>query len=298
MRNYLYTIFFLCCCFSIKAQELQATVSVNADRMTDVNPQIFKNLQKKVNEFINNTAWTNQKYEQNEKINCNFFINVSEFNPDSNVIKATLQIQSSRPIYNSNYTSPILNLNDKDFAFRFLEFEQLIYDQNSFTSNLVSVLAYYAHIIIALDKDTYSAMGGNENLKVAANIMNIAQSSGYGGWTQNEGNNTNRYFLITDLLSNTYSAYRSALFEYHFQGLDIMADDAKAGKEKVSQSIATLSEIQSFRPNALVTRTFFDAKADEIVSIFAGGPQIDTKKLIAILNRISPLNSQKWNNIR
>lgn len=283
---------------TVISQELQATVSVNADRMTDVNPQIFKNLQTKVNDFINNTAWTSEKYEPSEKISCNFFINVSEFNPDSNSIKATLQIQSSRPIFNSNYTSPILNLNDKDFSFRFLEFEQLVYDSNSFTSNLVSVLAYYANIIIALDKDTYSNMGGTEYLEVASNIMNIAQSSGYGGWTQNEGNNNNRYFLISDLLSNAYSVYRKALFEYHFAGLDVMADDLVIGKEEISSSITTLSKIQDYRPNALLMRTFFDAKSDELVSIFTGGPKMDYKQLVNTLNRISPLNSQKWNNIR
>lgn len=297
MRRIIVLLFIIMCNFSI-AQELLATVSVNAERMTDVNPQIFKNLETKTTEFLNNTVWTNEKFTANEKIECNFFINVSEFNRDSNTVTATLQIQSARPIFNSTYSSPILNVNDKSFTFRFLEFEQLVYDQNSFTSNLVSVLAYYANVIIGLDKDSFNKLSGTKYLDIASNIMNVAQSSGYGGWTQNEGNNTNRYFLITDLLSNTYKPYREALFEYHFNGLDNMADDLKMGKENVAKSLETLSKIQDFRPNALLTRTFFDAKSDEIVSIFTGGPQIDTKTVVTTLNRISPLNSVKWNNIR
>lgn len=298
MRKFLYIIAIaLVSNFSI-AQELQATVSVNAERMTDVNPQIFKNLETKVTEFLNNTKWTNEKYTPNEKIECNFFINVSEFNKDSNDVKATLQIQSSRPIYNSTYSSPILNVNDKDFSFRFLEFEQLIYDQNNFTSNLVSVLAYYANIIIALDKDSFDELSGTDYLSVASNIMNVAQSSGYSGWRQTEGNNSNRYFIITDLLSNTFAPYRKALFEYHFQGLDNMAEELKKGKEETAKALSTLEKLQNVRPNALLTRMFFDAKADEIVAVFSGGPAIDTKKLLESLNRISPLNSVKWNNIR
>ncbi|WP_082084374.1 DUF4835 family protein [Flavobacterium sp. 316] len=296
MRNWL-TIFIVVISFQMNfAQELNASVSVNAERMTDVNPQIFKNLEKQVSEFLNTTKWTNREYEQNEKIECNFFINVSEFN--SNNISATLQIQSSRPIFNSTYSSPILNLNDKDFSFRFIEFEQLIFDQNSFNSNLTSVLAFYVNIILGLDMDSYSELGGTKYLGVASNIMNVAQSSGYKGWSQSEGNNNNRYFLISDMLSNTYSPYRTSLYEYHFKGLDLMADDLKKGKEGIANSIETLAKIQKSRPNALLTRTFFDAKTDEIVQIFTGGPMTNNAALLETLNRISPLNSIKWNKIR
>lgn len=278
------------------SQELNATVSVNADRMTDVNPQIFKNLETKVREFLNNTKWTTETYLVQEKIECNFFINVSKFN--NNTIEATLQVQSSRPIYNSTYSSPILNVNDKDFTFRFLEFEQLVYDQNSFTSNLVSVLAFYANLIIGLDKDTFEEFGGTQYLTIASNIVNVAQTSGYAGWTQGEKNNNNRYFLVNDMLSNTFTPYRKALYIYHNQGLDIMFEDLSKGKEIVASSITELAKIQRVRPNALLTRSFFDAKTDEIVQIFSGGPTFNNVPLLETLNRISPLNSSKWNNIR
>ncbi|WP_430400429.1 DUF4835 family protein [Flavobacterium sp.] len=280
---------------SLFSQELKCSVSVNYDRMTDVNPQIFKNLEKQLTEFLNTTKWTTKEYKQNEKINCNFFINISKYN--SNNFESTLQIQSSRPIFNSTYESPILNINDKDFSFRYIEFEQLIYDQNSFTSNLISVLAFYSNLIIGLDKDSFEDLGGTKQLDVASNIMNVAQSSGYKGWSQSEGGNSNRYFLISDLLSNTFQPYRKALYQYHFEGLDLMSDNLLKGKEGVSIAIETVAKIQKSRPNALLTRTFFDAKTDEIVSIFSGGPATNNSQLIETLNRISPLNSVKWNKI-
>ena len=144
------------------------------------------------------------------------------------------------------------------------------------TSNLISVLAYYANIIIGLDIDSFEEFSGTKQLEIASNIMNIAQSSGYGGWNQSDGGNTNRYFLISDLLSSTYSPYRKALYEYHLKGLDLMAEDQKQAKEKILESIKTIAQINKVRPNALLTRTFFDAKSDEIVSIFSGGPAIQT----------------------
>ena len=211
---------------------------------------------------------------------------------------ATLQVQSSRAIFNSTYSSPIININDKDFNFRYLEFEQLVFDQNSFNSNLTSVLAFYANIIIGLEMDSLSELGGSKYLDSAANIMNVAQSSGFKGWSQAEGNNSNRFFLITDILSNTFTPYRKTLYEYHFKGLDIMSEDIQKAKENLISAITTLSDIHKVRPNSFLMRTFFDAKTDEIVSIFSGGPRVDVVSLNEILNRISPLNSVNWNKIR
>lgn len=278
------------------SQELQATVSVNYQQVNNGNPQLFKNLEKQVKEFLNNTKWTDREVPDVEKIECNFFINISKYG--SNDFEATLQVQSSRPIYNSTFSSPILNINDKNFSFRFIEFETMVYDQNSFNSNLVSVLAFYSNLIIGLDQDSFAPNGGTKYLDIASNIVNVAQTSGYKGWSLSEGNNNNRNFLISDLLSSTFSPFRSAMYEYHRLGLDLMQEDLVKGKEGVAKSIQTLSEIQKVRPNSLIMRTFFDAKADEVVSIFSDGPRIDVTKIVETLNRISPLNSQKWNKIR
>jgi hypothetical protein len=278
------------------AQELQATVSINYQQVSNGNPQLFANLEKQVKEFLNTTKWTDKQFNDIEKIECNFFINITSYN--SNNFEATLQVQSSRPIFNSTFSAPIVNINDKNFSFRFIEFEAMVYDQNSFNSNLVSVLAYYANLIIGMDMDSFALKGGTKYLGIASNIVNVAETSGYKGWSQTEGTNNNRNFLISDLLSATFLPYRTAMYQYHRLGLDTMADDLLKSKEAIVNSISTLAEIQKVRPNSLLARTFFDAKADEIVSIFAEGPRMDNAKLLETLQRISPLNSQKWNKIR
>ena len=174
----------------------------------------------------------------------------------------------------------------------------MIYDANSFTSNLVSVLAFYTNVIIGIDNDSFSKLGGTEYLKTASNIVTVAQSSGFKGWSQSESGNNNRNFFISDLLSTTYEPFRTSMYIYHRQGLDTMASDLKGGKQAIVQAIGTLSEINKSRPNSLLMRTFFDTKADEVVAIFSGGPRIDVAQLVENLNKISPLNSQKWNKIR
>jgi hypothetical protein len=280
-----FLIIFLISAFFATSQELKATVSINSAQVTNVNTQIFKNLEKQIFDFLN----------QNEKVNCSFFFIINSF--ESNNFEVTLQINSTRPVFNSTFTSPILNINDKDVSFKYIEFENLIYDKNSFTSNLVSVLSFYANIILASDADTFSDKGGSEYLENALNISNVAQSSGFSGWVQT-GKKTTRYNLISDLISNTFDNYREAMYQYHINGLDRMADDLKAGKLEIVNAIDTLLKLHKVRPNSLLARTFFDAKTDEIVNVFSAGPQIDISKVKENLATISPLNSSKWNKIR
>ena len=295
MRNLFLFLVFLSTNVAL-SQELRATVAVNYEQVNNGNPQLFKNLEKQITEFLNNTKWTENEVKDVEKIECNFFINVTSYG--SNNFEATLQVQASRPVFNSTLSSPILNVNDKNFNFRFIEFENMIYDANNFSSNLVSVLAFYSNLIIGIDMDSFSKLGGTEYLGIAANIVNVAQSSGFKGWSQSESGNNNRNFLISDMLSNTFEPFRTAMYLYHREGVDKMAENILQGKEGVSKAIQVLEEIQKTRTNSLITRTFFDIKADEIVSIFSGGPKMDVSKLVETLNRISPLNSQKWNKIR
>jgi len=295
MRNLFLLLVFLFTNVAL-SQELRATVAVNYEQVNNGNPQLFKNLEKQITEFLNNTKWTENEIKDVEKIECNFFINVTSYG--SNNFEATLQVQASRPVFNSTLSSPILNVNDKNFNFRFIEFENMIYDANNFSSNLVSVLAFYSNLIIGIDMDSFSKLGGTEYLGIAANIVNVAQSSGFKGWSQSESGNNNRNFLISDMLSNTFEPFRTAMYLYHREGVDKMAENILQGKEGVSKAIQVLEEIQKTRTNSLITRTFFDIKADEIVSIFSGGPKMDVSKLVETLNRISPLNSQKWNKIR
>lgn len=291
-----FLIVFLLSAFCVSSQELKATVSINSAQVTNVNPQIFKNLEKQIFDFLNNTKFSNKEFvKQNEKVNCSFFFIVNKF--ESNNFEVALQVNSTRPVFNSSFTTPILNINDKDVSFKYIEFENLIYDQNSFTSNLVSVLSFYANIILASDADTFSDKGGTEYLESALNIANVVQSSGFSGWVQT-GKKTTRYNLISDLMSNTFDAYRETLYQYHINGLDRMADDLSKGKMEIINAIETLLKLHKVRPNSLLARTFFDAKTDEIVSVFTGGPVVDVSKVKDNLATISPLNSSKWNKIR
>jgi hypothetical protein len=276
------------------AQQLNCSVVINAQKVTNTNQQLIKNLEIALNEFVNKTDWTGQELKQNEKIKCSMFITLSAVSSDQ--FSGTIQVQSSRLVFNSTYSSPIFNYNDKDFNFKYVEFENLVYNPNVFDSNLVSVLAYYSYIILGLNMDTFKSFGGNSYLETAQNILNVAQQGSYKGWSQSDGTQ-NRFFLINDLLSPTFASYRQALTEYH-QGLDGMSSDLKLSKEKVKTSILNLSKVHQTRPNAFLTRVFFDAKADEIASIFSGGPSITVSDLLETLNKISPMNATKWGQIK
>ncbi|MEY4963196.1 MAG: hypothetical protein RLZZ323_515 [Bacteroidota bacterium] len=293
MRN-LIVVFFFLIGITAYSQQLNCTVTVNSQQITNVNQQIFKTLQSSLTDFVNKTDWTGQVMKQNEKINCSIYINLTAGSSDQ--FLGTIQVQSSRPIFNSTYSSPIFNFNDKDFNFRYTEFENLLYNPNVFDSNLVAVIAFYCNLIIGLDADSFAEQSGTPQLEVAQNIANLAQQSGYKGWTQSDGNQ-NRYFLINDLLSPTFSEVRIASFNYN-TALDGMSKDLKTAKEKVKLALLGLNKVHSLRPNAFLTRVFFDAKSDEIVSVFSGGPSISITDLIDSLNRVSPMNSSKWSTIK
>jgi hypothetical protein len=277
------------------SQELNCEVTVNYDQLGASNTQIFKSLQTSLKDFVNNRAWTDAEYKPSEKINCSMFISVKSL--DGNNFEATIQVQSSRTIFNSSYSSPVVNINDKDFNFSYIEFENLSYNQNSFDSNLMSVLAFYCYYIIGADADTFEPNGGDKYYQMAQDIVNMAATSSIKGWLQTE-KRQNRYYLINDALSQTFKPYRDALYSYHFEGLDMMEKDPKASKDVIKSSLMSLKEVNDSRPNAYVVRTFFDAKSDEIVSIFSGGPQMPTNELVDMLGRICPSNANKWSKIK
>ena len=294
MRSIFSLLFVLVFSFS-QAQQLNCTVSVNVDQVGATNNQVFKTLQISLTDLLNKTDWTGVVCKENEKINCSFFITITGYS--SNQFTGTIQVQSSRPIYGSSYDSPVFNYNDKDVIFNYTEFQNLTFNPTGFDSNLVSLMAFYSYVIIGLDADTFSPLGGSKFLQQAQDVSNVALQGGYKGWSQADGNQ-NRYFLINDLLSNTFSPYRESLYGYHFEGLDLMHKDLKLAKENIKEAVATLAKIYSIRPNAFLTRVFFDAKSDEIVSVFSGGPSIKIDDLVDNLNKISPLNASKWSKIK
>lgn len=286
---------FLCVTNFSNGQQLNCTIQINTDKVATTNVQLFKNMKTSITDFVNKTDWTGETLKQYEKINCSMVIIINSF--EDNNFSASIQVQSTRPIFNSTYSSPVFNYNDNDFGFRYTEFENLIFNPSTFDSNLVSVLAYYSYMILGFDGDTYALNGGTKNFEIAQQILTTAQQSGYKGWSQSDGTQ-NRFFLINDMLSGTFDSFRDTEYAYHRQGLDLMTDDVKIAKENVMSAINLLAKLYSVRPNAFLTRVFFDAKADEIVSILSGGPSVTLATMVDTLNRISPINSNKWATIK
>ena len=280
---------------SLNAQELLCTVTVNAEKIPGSNKQKFITLQNDLTEFINQKYWTNFNYKDQEKIYCNFTITILQEAADE--FKGNIQIQSSRPVYNTTYLTPVFNFKDNDFSFQYIEYQPLLFNQNTYQSNLISVVTFYIYTIIGMDADTFSLYGGTPYYNKAQNILVQAQQSGYKGWNQNDGTKS-RFTLIDNILSPTYVLFRDALYEYHLKGLDILSTDKKNGKKNIADAIQKLKSIYNIRPNAFLLRIFMDAKSDEIVKIFSGGPYFDTSSLKEDLLKISPLNASKWNKIK
>ncbi len=280
----------------VNAQELNATVTINSDKISGSNKQVFKTLERSLTEFINQKKWTNKKFKTQELINCAFVLTITE-QSSSTDFKGNIQIQSSRPVYNSVYQTPVFNYKDIDFAFKYTEFENLEYNPNSFDSNLVSVMVFYVYTILGMDADTFAKNGGTNYFEQAENVVNQAQQGGFEGWEM-QALGSSRYKLITDILSGTYDEYRNAMYTYHIKGLDLFSEDKTLAKTNISTAIGYLKSLASSRTNSLLVRVFTDAKADEIVDIFSGGPHFDINKLKEDLNKMSPINSSKWNKIK
>lgn len=294
MRNILVVVIF-CLAFNGFSQELNCNVVVNAQQTGNENFPIFKTLEKQVTEFINNTKWTSKTFKAQERINCSMVLNISNYSGES--FKATLQVQSSRPIYGSSFSTPIYNFNDKDFNFRYLEFQNLIYNPTQFESNLISVLAFHVYMVLALDADSFSEKGGDEYYKQAQVITNYSQQGNSKGWKLEDGLQS-RFALIDNILSPTYKEFREVVYDYHRKGLDQMSDNAKAGKDAIAASVKKFVPMNSRRPNSFLLRTFFDAKSDEIEQIFSDGPQVNIASVKDALQKVAPMYSSKWQNIK
>jgi hypothetical protein len=289
-----YVLFLLMWCGFIQAQQLNCTVTLNTQKVNNANQQVFKTLETALNEFVNKTDWTGQALSQKEKVDCSMFITISSYSSDQFV--ANIQVQSSRNIYNSSYSSPVLNLNDKDFNFNYTEFENLTYIPTSSDSNLVSVISFYCYIILGMDADTFIPLHGNKYYGEALNISNVAQQAGSKGWKQSDGP-ISRYTLINDLLSPTFNDIRLSIAQY-YTGLDMMNLDQKKAKEMIKGALMNLAKLNDTKPNSYLLRIFMDSNSDEIVSIFSGGPSITITDLVDSLNKTSPMNSSKWQLIK
>lgn len=279
----------------LHAQEIDCRFVINADLVNQTNQQVFKTLEQSLNEFINARAWTDQELDSKEKIRCSMILNLTAYNGSR--FEGTLQVQVERPVYLSNYNTPVFNFLDKDIVFAYQEFQPLFYNPAAYESNLVSLVSFYVFIALGMEADSFALQGGTNYFKQAQQILNLAQQNGAKGWNQADGNRT-RFWLIDTLLSNTFKEYRSIQYAYHRDGMDQMTLNPEQGKNKIMKALNQFNFLYARRPNALLIQTFFDAKADEIVDLFSAGPSVDFRETQKTLNKVAPFFGPKWKRIK
>ncbi|MDA9685353.1 DUF4835 family protein [Flavobacteriaceae bacterium] len=277
------------------AQELRCEVIINSDLVNQTNQQVFSTLQKSIQEFMNSQVWTSQKWNFEEKINCSLIFNITRFS--DNNFEGSLQVQSQRPIFDTNYSSPILNFQDTDLNFSYQEFQPLFYNPNMYDSNLISILSFYAYMIIGLDSDSFKPQGGQLFYSYAQKISNLAIQNNNKGWSPS-GNRKNRYWLVDTILSNTFKEFRTTNYQYHRKGLDLMTSDEFKAKTNIAKSLLNFSELNKRRPNSFLIQLFFDAKSQEIVDIFSEGTKIELEATKQVLRRVAPFFNNKWKEIK
>ncbi|MFM8431849.1 MAG: DUF4835 family protein, partial [Bacteroidota bacterium] len=278
---------------TVSAQELNCSVSVLSPNATESDRTVYTLLQTSIREFVNNRKWTNDQFLNQERIECSITITISE-RVSVDEFKANIQIQSRRPVYKSSYNSPLFNHQDNDFNFRYLQDQILEFDEANISSNLTAVLGYYCYMIIGLDYDSYSLEGGMPYFMKAQTVVNNAQSLPERGWKAFESQR-NRFWLVENILHTQFKTLRSCMYKYHRLGFDILADNLNDGRAAVLNALKELRTAYNNRPNSFALQVFFNAKADEIVSLFSQAPGDEKSQLVQLLSLIDPANSLKYN---
>ncbi|MFL2586607.1 MAG: DUF4835 family protein [Flavobacteriaceae bacterium] len=276
------------------AQSVRVTLNVNSDLVDQTNINPVKTLEKAAQDFLNNTKWTSSRDLNAAEIDIKMLLTISSVN--NNSFAASLQVQSGRLVYNTNYDSPLVNFFDESFGFTYQEFQPFYYDVNRYNNNLISGLSYYINLVIGMELDSFSPLGGTAYFERARTIANAAQASNAQGWQANQGQN-GRYDIIDALSSTAFNDFRKLIYTYHRNGLDIMIDAPKDAKETIAAQLITLENLMRRQPNAYLIQSFFDAKAEEISQLYSDGPEVETKTLLRFLNRFVPSMSGYWGSI-
>jgi hypothetical protein len=283
---------------SLRAQELRCNIQLTSQQVQGTNRQVFQTLQSAINEFINGRAWSNYRFTSNERIECSMLFNIQDYSGDQ--FKGTLQIQVRRPVFNTSFNTVLFNYVDNDIDFRYVEFQPLEFSETSYLSNLTSLLAFYANIILGLDFDSYGLKSGNEFFQKAEKIVNNAQNANEKGWRAGESTSRrNRYWLINNILNEEYSPVREFIYNYHRLGLDVMYDKLIDGRLVIAESLTLLQDLYRSRPDPFMyfLQVVLDAKSDEFVSIFQGSTDDEKRRVLAVLNQIDPTHGDKYRKI-
>ena len=294
MKNLLLTLLLGMILSTSFSQEFNVTVQVTSPQVEGTEKKIFETLQQELYDFVNNRKWTNFIYKPEERIEGTILITVS--NRSGEDFTAKMNIALRRPVYKSSYNTALLNYIDKDFEFKYVEFQALEYSDNVFTSNLTSAIAYYMYMFLGLDVDSFSRFGGAPYYEKAQNIVNMGQNAREKGWKAFESQK-NRYWMIENLTNPAYSSVREAMYKYHRLGLDVMSDDVEAGRVAITESLELLRKANRERPGLFILQLFLEAKRDEIVNIYSQASPMDKTKAVNILKEIDPANSSKYDKI-
>lgn len=300
MKKLLIIAFVSCFTSFANAQELRARVSVISNRVgSSVSKNVFETLRSSLNDFINNRKWSNDNFKTNEKIDCSFLLNV-ESTGDPDVYKASLTIQSARPVYNSSYLSPMINYQDNDVTFKYAEFQQLTFSDtrvggsDPLQANLTAVIAYWINIILGLDYDSFSPGGGNVYFQKAQNIVNNApEGRGINGWKAFDGTR-NRYWLTENLLNSRYKLFHDAIYNYYRGGMDRMYENDNMGRTEILNSLNLLNNFNTDNPNTMILAFFFQGKAQELIRVFSKATPQEKDRAKEFLQKLDISNANKY----
>lgn len=281
-----------------RAQELNCIVSVVSPKNQNIDPRVFKNLETAIMEFMNGRKWSGDTYKEFERIECSIIINITDI-PKEGVYRASAIINAQRPVYNSNYNSVLFNYQDKEFDFNYQDLQILDYNDNGYSANLTSLLAYYAYLILAYDGESFASEGGSSFFLKALNVMNNVpanERSVYKGWSKLDGQR-NRFVLVDSWLNPRYKDVRKAYFMYHYNGLDKMYDDAASARSMITASLSLLQNVNLDNPALMPLRIFFESKREELVNIYSKADMMEKNMIVTLLGTLDPINSDNYKKI-
>ena len=283
---------------SLYAQELQARININHSKIQGTDVSVFENLQQTLEQFINDRQWTDLQFQKNERISCSFNITIDKYVKEENRFECTALIQANRPVYNSAYTTTLYNNKDENFHFNFAQFDQLMFNEEIVDFQLTALIAYYAYLIIGLDLDSFSPLGGTDVLQRCVNLVNNAQDLGFPGWKMFE-DSRNRFAFINDYMDESMRPFRQLQYDYYRKGLDEMANNAERGRTEISTALDALKTAHENKPLSLVPQIWTDYKKDELRSIYKGkGTQKEKERIYDMLMAINASQSNAWEEIK
>lgn len=283
----------------VHSQELQAKITINHNQIQGTDASIFDNLQQTLEKFINDRQWTHLQFQKNERIPCNFNITVTKYDLSSNLFECKALIQANRPVYNAAYTTTLYNNTDNDFNFEFAQFDQINFNEENIDNQLTALLAYYAYLIIGLDLDSFSPMGGEDVLQRCMNLVNNAQNLNFPGW-KSFSDDRNRFAIINDYLDGAMQPFRQLQYDYYRAGLDEMANNAERGRTNISTALEKdLKACHENKPMSMLPQIWTDYKRDELANIYKGkGTQKEKESIYEILFSINASQNNAWEKIK